>query len=340
MAKYHVKLTAPRGHVVPPLLQSFGEWLAKQKYGDVGWFELQAAKVPKEWSPEAAERLQRDGFCFLSLPEGSELVLLKTGQDDPPAVVLLGSEGDSACVASSLEEFFHLLSQGETGIDDLDDEEAEGRAKLRSWLKKNKVTAPKAKSLDFDAYLAGMPPSPPPAATAAAPIPEVVADMPHDRFAELQALFGKTLDSKEVVAFLAKYPKHKITKPSDGQQHVLAPTHGFEMNFTPPDGGFAGGPAKQPRVLTTLFLNSTDVPKSKNFSDLPLGLSFDDGPEQVVEKLGDPLRTFKRDNGELVSMMWRVKGLMLTVGINKDRPTIKDLTLMFPTPTVLAALGL
>ncbi len=40
MAKYTVMLTAPRGHSIPPLLQSFGTWLSRQDYGSVGYFNL------------------------------------------------------------------------------------------------------------------------------------------------------------------------------------------------------------------------------------------------------------------------------------------------------------
>jgi hypothetical protein len=298
MAKYYVKLTAPRGHVVPPLLQSFGEWLAKQKYGAVGWFELQASKVPKEWSPEATERLRRDGFCFLSLPEGSELVLLKTGTDSPPAVVLLGSEGDSSCVATSLEEFLLSLGQGETGIDDLDDEECEGREELRTWLKKNKVTAPKAASFDFDAYLTGPLPVPQPVPIATAPIPEV--DAPHDIFAEIKATLGKPIDSPEVAAFLAKHPKHKVDRVSDGQQSVEAPSHGFALTFSPPDGSFTGR-TKQQRVLT-------------------LGLTFADSFEQIIAKLGPPIRTGLRDNGDPQWAKWRIDDLVLHMDFKNDVP--------------------
>ncbi len=64
------------------------------------------------------------------MPDGSLLVLLNTGAKNPPAVVLLGSEGATDTVATSLEEFLLLLGNGETGLDDLDKEDATGRAKL------------------------------------------------------------------------------------------------------------------------------------------------------------------------------------------------------------------
>src|SRR5260370_40509049 len=99
MGMYGVKLSAPAGHSIPSWLKKFGAWLAKQDFPSLGHFELEARKA--EWSDETNERLQRDAFSFLRLPDGSELALLKTGAKGPPAVVLLGSEGDASTLATS-----------------------------------------------------------------------------------------------------------------------------------------------------------------------------------------------------------------------------------------------
>jgi hypothetical protein len=325
MAKYFVKLKAPAGHAIPALLQDFGDWLAKQTHGSLGYFELITSRIPKEWNLEAAQRLTKDGFSFLELGDGSLLVLLNR-PEHLPAVVLLGSEGDTSTVATSLEEFLQQLGKGETGIDDLDDEEATGRGKLQAWLKKNNVIAPKAPPFDFDAYLDGVPQ---PAATAEvkpAPASQVV---PQDVFSELRTMLGKPLDSAEVVNFLARHPKHKATQPSSGEQHVVSYDSGFEMVFGPPDGNYRGGRTKEPRVLTTLFLNSAAVAKFKTFTLLPLGLSFDDGPEQLISKLGIPTRTsVARDTGEIDGMKWLVDGLILDAEFIKGQPTTKVFTLM------------
>jgi hypothetical protein len=144
--------------------------------------------------------------------------------------------------------------------------------------------------------------------------------MARDILTELKALFGKPIDSEEVVKFLAKYPKHKVTKPSDGHQGVVALGHGLEMDFGPLHGGFHGGRTKESRVLTTLFLHSNAEPKFKAYPDLPLGLSFNDGPEQVIAILGPPVRSKKRDNGEIVWAHWQVDGLILAARFNEDQP--------------------
>ena len=156
---YHIDLTeAPPGHEVPPLLAVFADWLARQEHGSVEWFDaLAIEKIPSTWDEANAQRLQRAGFAFLSLPDGSLLALLDTGiPDAPQAVVLLGSEGETDTVAGSLEEFLLLWSKGETGITDLDDEDgAAGRTALKRWLKSQKVTAPDAPDFDFQAWLDG-----------------------------------------------------------------------------------------------------------------------------------------------------------------------------------------
>ncbi|WP_257460446.1 hypothetical protein [Archangium lipolyticum] len=158
MANYTVKLSAaPNGHEIPPLLADVGAWIGKQPHGTLGWFDaLEATAIPKEWNPEKENRLRRDAFAFMSLPDGSLLVLVNTGVKAPPAVALLGSEGEARTVANSLEEFLKLWSQGETEIHELDDEEgASGREALASWLKAKKVKAPRAKTFDFAAWLDG-----------------------------------------------------------------------------------------------------------------------------------------------------------------------------------------
>lgn len=55
------------------------------------------------------------------MPDGSLVLLVDTGKGSPAAVGLLGSEGETDSVATSLEEFLILLSNAETGISDLDE---------------------------------------------------------------------------------------------------------------------------------------------------------------------------------------------------------------------------
>lgn len=237
MAKYTVNLSdVPEGHELPPLLQKVGEWVRKQEHGTLGWFDgLVAEAVPKEWSPETADRLRAAAFSFLSLADGSRLLLVKAREEAAAAVALLGSEGETATVANSLEEFLTLWSQGETGISDLDDEEAEaGRAALAAWLKKNKVKAPKTEPFDFSAWLDGdvkptaAPPAPPPPTFAPT---EMMAKLgPKTR--QVASVLGRRADTPEVIAYVTEVLGKKLpasTRENNDSVNVSAPKHGVEL---------------------------------------------------------------------------------------------------------------
>ncbi|EPX57204.1 hypothetical protein D187_006958 [Cystobacter fuscus DSM 2262] len=242
MAKYTVKLSkAPRGHEVPPLLEDVGDWMGQQLHGTLGWFDaLVAEAIPKEWNPEKADRLRRDAFAFLSLPDGSLLALVNTGAKAPHAVALLGSEGEARTVANSLEEFLLLWSRGETEIAELDDEEgASGRKALASWLKAKKVKAPKAKDFDFAAWLDGDAALPPPAEAPAvaehtfAPTPVMKKLGPKTQ--RLASLLGRRADAPEVIAYVTGVLGKKVppsTSENNDSVNVEAAKHGVELVFS------------------------------------------------------------------------------------------------------------
>ncbi|MFP2905364.1 hypothetical protein ACLESD_09970 [Pyxidicoccus sp. 3LFB2] len=242
MAKYTVKLSkAPKGHEVPSLLADFGAWVSKQSHGALGWFDgLTARTIPKEWNPEQAERLRGNAFSFLDLPDGSLLALLNLGAKAPPAVVLLGSEGEARTVANSLEEFLKLWSRGETEIDDLDDEEAaSGRQALAAWLKAQKVKAPKAKAFDFAAWLDGDAVAPPPAAAKATAAPKAaptaVMKKLGPKLQQLASIMGSRADAPEVIAYVTGVLGKKVppsTSENTGSVNVEASKHGVELVFS------------------------------------------------------------------------------------------------------------
>jgi hypothetical protein len=120
----------------------------------VGYFDFELGKAePWETFSKALKRkLARDALRFLRLPDGSEVVLVRIGSKAPPVVLYLGSEGDIHSPAPSLEAFLLALAEGNTGVIELDDEEAKGRKKLGAWLAKHKVKAPKAPAFDFEAW--------------------------------------------------------------------------------------------------------------------------------------------------------------------------------------------
>ncbi|WP_375758627.1 SMI1/KNR4 family protein [Corallococcus exercitus] len=148
MTRYFVKLKAPKGQTVPPLLARFAKWVAKQEYGAFGTFELISPKVPGGL---------RDAWCFLSLPEGSLLALVSTVK--PAPVVLFDSESDVLkVVAPSLEAFLLALGAGKTRLDDLD--EGDGRKALVAWLAQEKVQAPKPAKFNVKTYQRDATPAP------------------------------------------------------------------------------------------------------------------------------------------------------------------------------------
>lgn len=240
MAKYTVKLSAaPKGHEVPPLLANVGAWVRKQPHGKLGWFDALAAEaIPKEWNPEKADRLRRDAFAFLHLPDGSLLALVNTGAKTPAAVALLGSEGEARTVANSLEEFLSLWSRGETEIADLDDEEgASGRKELAAWLKENKVKAPKAKDFDFAAWLDGDARAPATAQAIAAPTfsPTEVMKKLGPKTQRLASVLGRRADAPEVIAYVTEVLGKKVppsTSENNDAVNVEAPKHGVELVFS------------------------------------------------------------------------------------------------------------
>ncbi|NMO18808.1 hypothetical protein HPC49_40940 [Pyxidicoccus fallax] len=240
MAKYTVKLSkAPKGHEVPPLLAEAGAWIGKQAHGTLGWFDaLSAEPIPKEWNPEKADRLRREAFSFLDLPDGSLLVLVNTGARTPPAVALLGSEGEARTLANSLEEFLLLWSQGETDIHELDDEEgASGREALAAWLKAKKVKAPKAKDFDFAAWLDDGASAP--AAARVEPVrpfsPTPVMKKLGPKTQRLASVLGRRADAPEVIEYVTGVLGKKVplsTSENNDSMNVEAPKHGVELVFS------------------------------------------------------------------------------------------------------------
>ncbi|MFY0567497.1 hypothetical protein ACN28E_27240 [Archangium lansingense] len=242
MAKYRVKLSkAPRGHEVPQLLADVGDWVGQQTHGTLGWFDALAVEaIPKEWNPEKADRLRRNAFAFLSLPDGSLLALVNTGAKAPHAVALLGSEGEARTVANSLEEFLIQWSQGETEIDELDDEDgASGRKALASWLKAKKVKAPKAKDFDFAAWLDGDAALPPTANAQAVAVhtftPTAVMKKLGPKTQRLASLLGQRADAPEVIAYVTGVLGKKVplsTSENNDSVNVEAAKHGIELVFS------------------------------------------------------------------------------------------------------------
>lgn len=295
MAKYTVKVArAPKGHEIPPLLSDVGAFVAKQTHGALGWFDsFAAAAIPKEWNPEKAARLQKAGFTFLELPEGSLLALLEG------AVVLLGSEGEARTVANSLEEFLLVWSKGETEIDELDDEDGvAGRRALAAWLKEKKVKAPKKKDFDFLTWLEGAPaaapaPAPAPAKAAKREVTPTMKELgPKAR--ALASLMGRLADDPEVIAYVTKTLGKKVpasTNERNDSVNVSAPKAGIELVFSHDVQNVDYPPVVKSGKTFVPYLTHAWI--HEKLGEPVLGVAWNSTLEDVTKKLGKPTRMRK-----------------------------------------------
>lgn len=291
MAHYFVSLQPIDGRGVPPLLTAFGAWLGTQTHGSLGYFDaLKLERVPPTWHEGAADRLEKAAFTFLNLADGSLLALLDTGRPKAPrAVVLLDSEGEARTVATSLEQFLHLLAKGETGVGDLDDEEASGRAALTAWLGEKKVKAPKAKDFDFQAWLDGAPEAKaaPLAVPAREPSEALLALPPKLR--ALAALVGLRADDPAVVAAIGEIGGKVPTSATDmgSAKTVNAAKLGFTVYFNHDilNDAFP----LLPKTKSSYLPYVSQVAFAAKWAEkLPFGLGWKDDPDAVERALGAP----------------------------------------------------
>jgi hypothetical protein len=310
MNRYHVRLKPVSKHAFPALLEELAVFLRAQEAGAVGSFELVTSAIPKDWDPKSTDRLRRDAFAFLNLPDGSLIALLTHDPKAPHAVVLLGSEGDVRTVAPSLEAFLIDLGKGETGVDDLDEEDAGGRADFKKWLKKQGVTAKRTKPFDFPAYLGGSAPNMAPAAPS--PKAKVIRGV-EPLVQKLVSLVGRRADDPELVAFVTKELGKKVptsTTDADDMRYVEAPKRGIDMGFSHDTNHPAYPPLKNGRAYTP-YLTAVWL-KEKLGANLPFGLEHDMDEAQMRQKLGNPTTSVGR--GDRPIWQWQMdaaRGIVL-----------------------------
>ncbi|CAO4165733.1 hypothetical protein [Methylorubrum aminovorans] len=102
----------PPGHEPPRLLLDFADWLEGRPWGSLGCFRLQGT-LSDEAPIVDGSALRREFSLFLYLPDGSLVGFWHPDGVPTPSspVVGLGSEGDAAVLAGSLEGFLAKLAR-------------------------------------------------------------------------------------------------------------------------------------------------------------------------------------------------------------------------------------
>jgi hypothetical protein len=160
-----IRRAFPPGTEAPPLLLDFAGWLEGRSWGSVGCFDLRGQFA--DTAPVFDSSPLRDKFAlFMRLPDGSAVGAWygsDLDQSNPP-IVGLGSEGDYAILAPSLDGLIaRLASQGfEKAWHDLaphDDVECE-TVELGEWLAPRLAAAepfpseqPSSELPDFRAFI-------------------------------------------------------------------------------------------------------------------------------------------------------------------------------------------
>ncbi|HEX8417363.1 MAG TPA: hypothetical protein VF641_07135, partial [Methylobacterium sp.] len=106
-----VRRAFPPGLEPPALLRGFGAWLGGRPWGSVGCFDL-SGSLSEEAPIVDGSPLRREFGLFLHLPDGGKAGFwYRPGHDPRQApIVGLGSDGEAAVLASSLEGFLARLA--------------------------------------------------------------------------------------------------------------------------------------------------------------------------------------------------------------------------------------
>lgn len=291
----------PAGMVVPALLPQFADWLDTVPYGSVGFFDVLGSAHLTDEFPEPrppGELLSRLGL-FLRLPDASWLALWNHGGTEP-AVVLIGSEGELRNVAPSLRDFLVALSKGETGVSDLDDEDASSRrGALASWLSSTGMTRsePAGSAPDFEGWyratLAGQ------GAEPSAPVARTAPFSMAGFSSTLVPLLGLPATEPGVRAFLEALGHWPLPRFRPGEDLYLAEkAKGYCLLLKEGKSGVA--------ELAGCFLYSEGKDGYSAFAHpMPRGVSWGDSASAVVTRIGAPTREItNKKTGELSTHRW------------------------------------
>ena len=290
----------PNAVPVPPLLEAFGQWVSARPHGNVGYFDAVASEPLPEGlakAPEHVDALRAKLGLFLALPDGSQLALWAHG-DGPPAVVLLGSEGELKNVAPTLEAFLVALGQAGTDISELDDDDAsDGRPALLGWLASRGVSEPDAKLRvpTFGTWFdSGGTTLELPATGGLGDARSLSADV--DRFVGRHVAEG---DVRLWLESLGLWPLPYFG--TEGEVYVAEKARGFCLTFR------RATEAKPAPWLSGCFFYAEGEDEYAAFQhELPLGITWKDDATSLVARLGAPTFEHKsKKTGRLLGHRWR-----------------------------------
>lgn len=309
MSGYRVEVRGIEiGHAIPELLLKLGDLLMEQERGALGWFDaLRVSRLADSWSKDP-EKLRGAGFGFLELGDGSVLALLRANGLEP--IVLLDSEGLYRTVADSLERFLLDWSKGNSGVGDLDDDDAKsGRKALAAWLKSQKVKAATAPTrFDFQAWLdtgnglvEAKPEAPRPRHAPTAALQKL-----SPRLQALVPLLGLPANAPEALALAAeiglKVPP--ATTDVDATKRVSSKKAGLTFGFTHRLLNDAYPPIQKTAKSFVPYV--AEIRVDKGFKEDVLGVPWKANAEGVEKVLGPPtaLREASYLKDELTIPVW------------------------------------
>lgn len=95
----------PDGRDAPQIILDVADYMRDKPWLSLGATRLVGDRMDDHWIENGAD-LWRDFGCFMRLPEGSRVAQwFREGEDGPPPVVLIGSEGEQRILAPDLEAF-------------------------------------------------------------------------------------------------------------------------------------------------------------------------------------------------------------------------------------------
>lgn len=297
-----IRSNAPSGLSLPPLLAPFGEWLATQPHGSVGYFDTFAGEPMPEGlahDPSHVAALRARLAIFLGLPDGSLLALWDYGAGEP-AVVQLGSEGDLKTVAATFEDFLVALSRAETGVSDLDDSDASsGRDALATFLETKgvRVDRPRVRTPHLAPWFT----------SGGATAPELPvagrAGAESTLTGDLETHIGKRITDAPVRAWLEALGVWPVTPfgPGENEVYVDDKERGFCLTVRRTDAD------PQTAHVSGCFFHREGDEGHRGFAHaMPLGITFGDDAAQLVARIGAPKFEHKnKKTGKLTGHRWQ-----------------------------------